>query len=518
MEKDAFINLLDKCWSDFRQQAVAAYPGEAASTWISDNVSIFSLCRRKAITNTCIFSDLPGAKAEPLARDLREPILKNYLLKDAPEAMPQSSLKSTNRTKYLAQDQRLRIRLGLQPHQKLISGQSLHAAVTALGLSSYSVEQMNDLVNAVAEHVGLHFKESSTDSVQRTSSKDKAELLGLEPVWQWSGASAARSEIPGRQRPPIAGCDKNVVPAQALLELLLADEGQVHQKVFKKQVLLRQFQSIREILLASDANQLVADLTVVRISDLAAPPEPRHLLAYFEPFAAIIYFSYGIMLAFQLDPSYSSWYAWAHFEAAFTLFLLIEIMLRMHLLGCRNYWGGPDRFWNWFDILFAVFSVADFFMPLQMMFLKIIRLCRLTRIVKDLRLKMMKELRLMIRGWFAGLRTIAIAFILLFYVIYMISALATTSLGPSHPVLFGTVPVSMFTAFRCYTGDCSDREGFPLTVLLAQEFGTAFVLCYVVSYMLVTMGIFNVILAVPCLFSRPGLKWDVFVVSFEKAL
>ena len=430
--------------------------------------------------------------------------------------MPQSSLKSTNRTKYLAQDQRLRIRLGLQPHQKLISGQSLHAAVTALGLSSYSVEEMNDLVNAVAEHVGLHFKESSTDSVQRTSSRDKAELLGLEPVWQWSGASAARSEIPGRQRPPIAGCDKNVVPAQALLELLLADEGQVHQKVFKKQVLLRQFQSIREILLASDANQLVADLTVVRISDLAAPPEPRHLLAYFEPFAAIMYFSYGIMLAFQLDPSYSSWYAWAHFEAAFTLFLLIEIMLRMHLLGCRNYWGGPDRFWNWFDILFAVFSVADLFMPLQMMFLKIIRLCRLTRIVKDLRLKMMKELRLMIRGWFAGLRTIAVAFILLFYVIYMISALATTSLGPSHPVLFGTVPVSMFTAFRCYTGDCSDREGFPLTVLLAQEFGTAFVLCYVVSYMLVTMGIFNVILAVPCLFSRPGLGWDVFVVSFER--
>ena len=56
-------------------------------------------------------------------------------LKDVPEAAPRSSLKETNRMKYLVQDQRLRIRLGLQPHQKLISGESLHAAVLALGLS-----------------------------------------------------------------------------------------------------------------------------------------------------------------------------------------------------------------------------------------------------------------------------------------------------------------------------------------------------------------------------------------------
>ena len=188
--------------------------------------------------------------------------------------------------KHLAQDQRLRIRLGLQPDQKLISGESLHAAVLALGLSRYSVEDMNDLVNAVAAHVGLHFKESSTDSAQRTPSGDKAELLGLEPVWRLSGASASRCATAEEQR------THNVVPAQALLELLLANDGQADKTLFKKHVLLRQFQSMWEILLASDANQLVADLSVVRINDLAAPPEPWHPLTSFEP-CSILHMSAG---------------------------------------------------------------------------------------------------------------------------------------------------------------------------------------------------------------------------------
>ena len=49
---------------------------------------------------------------------------------------------------------------------------------------------------------------------------------------------------------------------------------------------------------------------------------------------------------------------------------------------------------------------------------------------------------------------------------------------------------------RCYTGDCVNDEGKPLTHLLAELFGYPFILSYVVSYMLVAMGIFNVILAV----------------------
>eukprot|EP00435_Cladocopium_sp_Y103_P027191 s2181_g6.t1 len=54
----------------------------------------------------------------------------------------------------------------------------------------------------------------------------------------------------------------------------------------------------------------------------------------------------------------------------------------------------------------------------------------------------------------------------------------------------------MFTAFRCFTGECVNEAGQPIHYMLAAEFGSTFVLAYVASYMLVTMGIFNVILAV----------------------
>lgn len=61
---------------------------------------------------------------------------------------------------------------------------------------------------------------------------------------------------------------------------------------------------------------------------------------------------------------------------------------------------------------------------------------------------------------------------------------------------FDNLPQCMFTAFRCFTGDCVNDRGEPITHLLARLFGYKFILPYVISYMLVAMGIFNVILAV----------------------
>ena len=52
----------------------------------------------------------------------------------------------------------------------------------------------------------------------------------------------------------------------------------------------------------------------------------------------------------------------------------------------------------------------------------------------------------------------------------------------------------MFTAFRCFTGECVDDYGKPIHSRLAKAFGLPFIAAYVVSYMLVAMGIFNVIL------------------------
>ena len=57
---------------------------------------------------------------------------------------------------------------------------------------------------------------------------------------------------------------------------------------------------------------------------------------------------------------------------------------------------------------------------------------------------------------------------------------------------FKTIPASMFTAFRCFTGECTDHDGRTIHSILAEEFGPVFIFSYVASYMLVSMGIFNV--------------------------
>ncbi|CAK9045234.1 Voltage-dependent L-type calcium channel subunit alpha-1C [Durusdinium trenchii] len=54
----------------------------------------------------------------------------------------------------------------------------------------------------------------------------------------------------------------------------------------------------------------------------------------------------------------------------------------------------------------------------------------------------------------------------------------------------------MFTAFRCFNGECVTEHGHAIPFMLSERFGLPFQLAYVASYMLVTMGIFNVILAV----------------------
>lgn len=81
----------------------------------------------------------------------------------------------------------------------------------------------------------------------------------------------------------------------------------------------------------------------------------------------------------------------------------------------------------------------------------------------------------------------------------VISGFATMTIGSSksdHAAYFISIPTAMFTAFRCYTGECVTDEGYSITSKLGFDFGLPFIFGYVISYMLVTLGIFNVILAV----------------------
>jgi len=62
--------------------------------------------------------------------------------------------------------------------------------------------------------------------------------------------------------------------------------------------------------------------------------------------------------------------------------------------------------------------------------------------------------------------------------------------------LFGSVPRSMFTVFRCFTDGCVSMDGTPLPLLLWDVYGIAAITIYVICTMLVIFGIFNLIAAI----------------------
>ena len=105
----------------------------------------------------------------------------------------------------------------------------------------------------------------------------------------------------------------------------------------------------------------------------------------------------------------------------------------------------------------------------------------------------------MVKGLLGGVWTLALSFILLFLILYIVAGFATIFIGDDPRLVelglelqFRTVPDSMFTAFRCFTGDCNSDSGEPISSLLAAQYGVPFILGFVASYLLVALGIFNV--------------------------
>jgi len=114
-----------------------------------------------------------------------------------------------------------------------------------------------------------------------------------------------------------------------------------------------------------------------------------------------------------------------------------------------------------------------------------------------LRFRAFKELKLIVLGVFAGLRVIGWAIVLLIAVIYAIGVVLRSFLGDDpEQQEFRTVLASMFTCFRCFTDGCTALDGTPLSERLRAEYGPVFMIGYIFIIMLITVGVFNLIMAV----------------------
>lgn len=526
MEQEVLEKVLDASWYVFKQQVIQSI--HAVSTLPLDSKDSVSECGTGAnlsqiwsrgVSPDMYIIDHNSVTPSDFREDFREEQVLRRITSQSQgsaahvadrEQAPylRSRLADAGKEHARAIRRRLRLRLGVISASKCVTGKSLHEAVSALGLTRYSLQEVSDMVDHLACFVNLRFDKDKKDKLTAVIEDDNVGRA----VWEWPPlkethmmASASWMELDHPKRPP-----GSLVPAQALMQILLAEDGDVHRRIFGQS--LATFRAIREVLLAGDTNRLVAELTFVRLNDLAAPPDPTPPLLFVEGMITWVIIANAVMMGIQMDPEYSDWGGFFWCELAFTSLLLLEVAIRFMILGWRQFLCGQQVYWNLFDLFLLGCALTDVIREVitdashalnGSSLLRLCRLVRLVRIIKAFRLKFMGELRLMVKGLIAGLRTLSLAFTLLFVVLYVISGFATMSIGTSKQTAalglepyFRTLPDSMFTAFRCFTGECVNDSGQPLHSLLAAEFGVPFVAGYVASYMLVSMGIFNVILAV----------------------
>ncbi|CAK9025654.1 Voltage-dependent L-type calcium channel subunit alpha-1F (Voltage-gated calcium channel subunit alpha Cav1.4), partial [Durusdinium trenchii] len=215
--------------------------------------------------------------------------------------------------------------------------------------------------------------------------------------------------------------------------------------------------------------------------------------------------------SFGLEEVYTNEVFWEWVENVFMAFYLGEAAAKLWLMGCRGYFRGPEWAWNLFDIFCLLTSLVDFTVTQvvnamgegntldlgSLMLLKMLRLARLARLIRALRYPIFRELNLMVMGVVSGIRVLVWAIVLLLVFVYALGV-ALFRLIAEDPELpeFGTLTESMLTLFRCFTDGCTAYDGTPLQERMMRKYPQSFFVGYILVFMLVTVGIFNLIMAI----------------------
>eukprot|EP00929_Paragymnodinium_shiwhaense_P068879 TRINITY_DN34729_c0_g1_i1.p1 TRINITY_DN34729_c0_g1~~TRINITY_DN34729_c0_g1_i1.p1 ORF type:complete len:763 (-),score=163.21 TRINITY_DN34729_c0_g1_i1:142-2430(-) len=201
---------------------------------------------------------------------------------------------------------------------------------------------------------------------------------------------------------------------------------------------------------------------------------------------------------------------WEWLEIFFVIFFTFELIHTANSQGLMKFFFGGDWQWNMLDFLLVSIGIFDISCSIilkeaasaannagRLSMLKMLRLGRLARLIRLLRLKVFKDLKAMAVGVFAGMRVLGWAIVLLFVTCYALALVAKQVIGDDTPYgEFKNVPWAMFTVFHCVTTGCSARDGSPLHMWLFEKHGAGFLFGYVFAFLFVTIGLFNLIVAV----------------------
>lgn len=150
-----FEHVLDSVLRRLREDLLAAHQGVAPATPTAQTNGTNGTMFPKFQSTEDDRGELDSTSRRSSASDA----MMNELEEEVANAAKNKTelLKGMSQREALSTSHRLRVRLGAISTSKLVSGQTLYDAVLALGLTRYSLDDMNELVDAVAEYINLEF-------------------------------------------------------------------------------------------------------------------------------------------------------------------------------------------------------------------------------------------------------------------------------------------------------------------------------------------------------------------------
>eukprot|EP00927_Polykrikos_kofoidii_P057818 TRINITY_DN52010_c0_g1_i1.p1 TRINITY_DN52010_c0_g1~~TRINITY_DN52010_c0_g1_i1.p1 ORF type:complete len:715 (-),score=101.67 TRINITY_DN52010_c0_g1_i1:11-2155(-) len=389
--------------------------------------------------------------------------------------------------------QRVSLRLGISSNEH-VTALHLHRTMRSLGGCKFALQIWDGFLTDVHKAYGV------ADLDRKTTSEM------LDKVSSFLGG-ASFSSTKRRRHTPVRGREAKVTVATLVNAMSASQESNLKRMSAEHVEIIR---NLRNVLFACDTNLLIAELTHVQVDDLCSSI-PMDAVDQLEPAVAVAVILNGFVIGWQADKGFEHWLGWEWTNAAFTFVFLLEFLLRLSKHGLHGSMFGREKFWNMFDIVILSLSLLDIVLTfLDEMtsdfigVLRILRICRLMRLVRVFRLRIMRDLTIMVMGLLSGLKTLFWAFILLFVIIYILAVCMVTVLKDDafprehgepwqSEWPFSSVSWSMLVIFRCFTGDCVDGWGCPLVQRFTASYGWPFVVAYLMSFVLVSFGLFNLI-------------------------
>eukprot|EP00428_Durinskia_dybowskii_P029043 CAMPEP_0170233322 /NCGR_PEP_ID=MMETSP0116_2-20130129/16406_1 /TAXON_ID=400756 /ORGANISM="Durinskia baltica, Strain CSIRO CS-38" /LENGTH=724 /DNA_ID=CAMNT_0010484115 /DNA_START=49 /DNA_END=2220 /DNA_ORIENTATION=- len=256
----------------------------------------------------------------------------------------------------------------------------------------------------------------------------------------------------------------------------------------------------------------------------------------FELFWAVVIISYALFIGVQVEvmsrkvgqSDFQGHLAFTLVSAAYAVVFVVEAALRI-AANRMYFFCGPDRTWNWFDLIVAALSLVEAALDLSrwtggevntnansVRLVRLLRTVRLVRVFRVVRIvRYVRALRTLIFSIACTLRSLVWAMILMLMILYIFAILFTQAVTdyideipvenlPKNTLLWGNLPRSMLTLFQCVTSGVNWNDA--LTPL--GNAGTHWVVFFIMYICFTYFAVFNVVTGVFCQSAMEGAMHD----------